>query len=70
MTASEIIREMDSLPPADLAVVMRHAKELEEIRQLLPEELGVLLDQYVKATDPTEVERLNQSITQGFYGRR
>lgn len=70
VTATDIIREMGALPPADLAIVMRHAKELEEVRQLSPEELGVLLDQYVEATDPTEVARLNQALTQGFYGRR
>ena len=70
MTASEIIREIDALPPAELAVVVRHTKELEITRQLSPEELGVLVDQYVEATDPAEVERLNQQITQGFYGHR
>ena len=70
MTATEIIREIDALPPAELAVVVRHTKELEETRQLSPEELGILLERYVEATDPAEVERLNQEITNGFYGRR
>jgi hypothetical protein len=70
MTATDIMREMDALPPADLAAVVRHAKELEGVRQLSPEELGVLLDQYIEATDPAEVARLNQALTQGFYGRR
>jgi len=31
---------------------------------------AVLVDQYVEATDPADLERLNLSITQGFYGRR
>lgn len=70
MTATEIIHEIDSLPPAELAVVVRYTKQLEEIRQLSPEELGVLVDKFVEATDPMEVARLREEITEGFYGRR
>ena len=70
MTATEIIREIDCLPPAELAEVVRHAKDLEKVRQLSPEELGVLVDQFVEATDPTKAEQLREAITQGFYGRR
>jgi hypothetical protein len=70
MTATEIIREMDSLPPAELVKVVRHAKQLEAVRQLSPEELGVLVDEFVEATDPVKVEQLREQITQGFYGRR
>jgi len=69
MTAAEIIREIDSLPPAELAEVVRHTRKLEEARQLSPEEIGVLVDRFVEATDPAEVERLRETITQGFYGR-
>ena len=70
MTATEIIREIDCLPPAELAEVMRHAKELEKVRQLSPDELGVLVDEFVEAADPSKVEQLREAITQGFYGRR
>lgn len=70
MTASQIIHEIDSLPPAQLAEVVRHTKELERVRQLSPDELGVLIDEFVEATNPNEVERLRVSITEGFYGRR
>ncbi len=70
MTATEIIHEIDSLPPAELAEVVRHTKKLEEIRQLSPEEIGVLVDKFVEATDPVEVARLREEITEGFYGRR
>ncbi len=70
MTASEIIREIDCLPPAELAEVVRHTKQLENLRQLSPEELGVLVDEFVAATDPLEAERLRETITQGFFGRR
>ena len=68
MTATEIIREIDSLPPAELAAVVRHAKELDKHRQLSGEELGVLAQQMVDATDPAEVARLKDEITRGFYG--
>ena len=70
MTATEIIRGMDCLPPAELVKVVRHAKELEELRQLSPEELGVLVDEFVEAKDPSKVEQLRERITEGFYGRR
>ncbi len=70
MTATEIIREIDRLPPAELAEIMRHAKQLEKVRQLSPDELGVLVDEFVEATDPKKVEQLREAITQGFYGRR
>ena len=70
MTATEIIREIDCLPPAELAEVVRHAKQLENVRQLSPDELGVLVDEFVEATDPKKVEQLREAITQGFYGRR
>ena len=49
---------------------MRHTEKLEEVRQLSPEEIGVLVDQFVETTDPTGVERLRETITHGFYGRR
>lgn len=70
MTATEIIREMDCLPPAELVKVVRHVKQLEVVRQLSPEELGVLVDEFVEATDPVKVEQLREKITEGFYGRR
>ena len=70
MTATEIIREMDCLPPAELVKVVRHVKQLEVVRQLSPEELGVLVDEFVEATEPVKVEQLREKITEGFYGRR
>ena len=70
MTATEIIHKIDSLPPAELAEVVRHTKKLEEVRQLSPEEIGVLVDQFVETTEPIEVNRLRETITRGGYGRR
>jgi hypothetical protein len=69
VTATQIIQAMGELPPAELATVVQHAKSLEAARQLTPDELGPLLDQFIEATDPAEVERLNEQITKGFYGR-
>jgi hypothetical protein len=68
MTAAQIIHEIDCLPPAELAEVVRHAKKLDTSRQLSGEELGVLAKQMVAATDPAEVKRLKQEIIKGFYG--
>jgi len=68
MTATQIIREIDDLPPTELAKVVRHTKELDKRRQLSGEELGELAQQMVDATDPAEVERLKAEITRGFYG--
>ena len=68
MTAAEIIHEIDSLPPAELAEVVRYTKELDKHRQLSGEELGVLAQQMVNATDPGEVDRLKEALVKGFYG--
>ncbi len=68
MTATEIIHEIDSLPPAELAEVVRHTKQLDKCRPLSGEELGVLAQQMIDATDTNEVERLKAEITKGFYG--
>lgn len=68
MTATQIIHEIESLPPAELAVVVRYTKELEKRLPLSGKELGVLAQQMVDATDPAEVERLKAEITRGFYG--
>ena len=70
MTAAEIIREIDCLPPVELAEVVRHTKKLAEVRRLSPEELGVLVDEFVEATDSKKAGELRKAITQGFYGRR
>lgn len=68
MTATEIIREMDSLPPAELAEVVRHAKELDKRRPLSGAELTELAQRMVDATDPAEADRLQEALVKGFYG--
>ena len=68
MTAAEIIHEIDCLPPAELAEVVRHTKQFDKRRPLSGADLGVLAQQMVDATDPAEVERLKAEIIKGFYG--
>lgn len=68
MTAIDIIREIECLPPTERSEVVRYAKRLDTGRQLSGEELGVLAQQMVDATDPAEVERLQAEIMKGFYG--
>lgn len=70
MTATQIIQEIDCLPPTEVEKIVTHANErLEELRQISPAALGVLLDQFIEATDLNQVEQLRLEITKGFYGR-
>ena len=70
MTANDIIHEIDCLPPAEQAEVVRFTRQLDETRPLSPAELGVLAGQLVEATDPAEVKRIREALVSGFYGRR
>jgi hypothetical protein len=70
MTVAEIIHEIDCLPPAELAEVVRHAKELDKRRPLSGAELTELAARMVKASDPTEADRLQETLVKGFYGER
>lgn len=70
MTAIQIIREIDSLPPLELAKVVRHAKELDQRRPLPGAELTELAQRMVDATDPAEAGRLQEALVKGFYGER
>lgn len=68
MTATQIIQEIDSLPPAELVKVVRHTKELDKRRPLSGAELTVLAQRMVDATDPAEADRLQEELIKGFYG--
>ena len=68
MTATEIIREINCLPPAELAEVLRHAKELDKRRPLSGAELTELARRMVNASDPVEADRLQEALVKGFYG--
>jgi hypothetical protein len=68
MTATEIIREIDGLPPAERLEVVRYARQLDTAGQLSGAELGVLAQRMVDAKDPAEAARLKAEILKGFYG--
>ena len=68
MTAAEIIHEIDCLPPAELAEVVRHTKELDKRRPLSGPELTALAQRMVDASDPAEADRLQEALVKGFYG--
>lgn len=68
MTATEIIREIDSLPPAELVEGVRHAKQLDKCRPLSGAELTELAQRMVNANDPAEADRLQEALVKGFYG--
>ena len=68
MTATEIIHEIDCLPPAELAEVVRYAKQLDKRRPLSGAELTELAERMVNAGDPAEADRLQEALVKGFYG--
>jgi hypothetical protein len=68
MTVTQIIREIDRLPPAELAEVLRHTTQLDKRRPLSPDELGELAQRMVDAGDPAEADRLQEELVKGFYG--
>ncbi len=68
MTASEIIREIDLLPPAELAEVVRYTLELEKHRPLSGAELTDLAQRMVDTSDSDEADRLQSALVKGFFG--
>ena len=58
MAAAQLIHEIDCLPPTQLAEVVRHIKKLEKIPKLSPAELGLVIDQFIDASDEGEAELL------------
>ena len=68
MTALQIIQEMNRLPPAELAEVVRHAMDFDKRRPLTGEELTELAHLMVDATDPAKADRLQEKLVRGFYG--
>jgi hypothetical protein len=68
MTAANVIKELDDLPPEEQAKVIRHAFELARRRQLSADELGDLAERLAASNDPGEIIRLRSAMTRGFYG--
>ncbi len=69
MTASEIISEIEALPPDEQVFVVRFAWRLGYRRRLSPAELGDLANLYAVASDGEDAAVLREEIMQGFYGR-
>ena len=68
MTATEIIREIEALPPQEQEKVVRFAWRLGAQRKLSPNELGRLAKELATTSDPVEAVVLREEIVQGFYG--
>ena len=69
MTATEIIEEIKRLPREEQTKVIEFARQAGEGRLLSPEELGHLAERMVESQDAAEVDRLQEQILRGFYGR-
>jgi hypothetical protein len=68
MTASEIIHEIEALPPEEQAKVVRFAYRLDAERRLTGVELSALAERMASSSDPAETAMLRETITRGFYG--
>ena len=70
MTASQIIHEIEALPPEDQAKVVRFAYRLDAERCLTSADLSALAERMAAASDPAETAMLRETITRGFYGEK
>ena len=68
MTASQIIEQIEALPPEEQVKVVRFAYRLDAERRLTGEELSALAERMSQATDPVETAKLRETISRGFYG--
>jgi hypothetical protein len=68
VTATEIIREIEALPPQQQAEVVRFAWQLGIRRKLSPSELGDLGTRLASTDDPIDAAVIREEIVQGFYG--
>jgi hypothetical protein len=68
MTATQVIEEIESLPPDEQAKVIQHALDLARHRRLSADELGDLAERLAASNDPAEIIRLKSAMTRGFYG--
>jgi hypothetical protein len=68
MTASQIIKEIATLPPEEQAKVVRFAYRLDAERQFTGVELSSLAERLAASSDPAETLMLREEIVRGFYG--
>ena len=69
MTATEVIHEIQHLPSADQAEIIRYAYRLDAERELSGKELVALAKKMVAATDEAEALEIREQMIRGFYGR-
>jgi len=67
MSATEVIKEIQDLPPSEQVQVIEFALKLARTRPLTAKELSSLANRMVETEDPAEAERLKTSIAGGFY---
>lgn len=70
MTATQIIREIESLPPEEQAKVVTFAYRLDARRKLSGPELSAVAQRMVDSGDPAEAAQLRTALVQGFYGSK
>lgn len=68
MTATQIIHEIECLPPAEQEEVIRFTRRLPVRQTLSGPELSALADRMVNAPDPVTAKRLKQELVNGFFG--
>jgi hypothetical protein len=68
MTASQVIHELEALPPDEQAEVIRFAYRLDAERQLTGPELSSLAEKMAQTSDPAEAALVRDAIVRGFYG--
>ena len=68
MTATQIMHEIDCLPPGERAKVVRYASELPMTEPLSGEDLTNLARRMVAAPSPAEAQRLKAELVDGFFG--
>ncbi len=68
MTLTQIIAEIQRLPPEEQAEVIRFAYKLDAERRLTSDELSALAEQMTKCSDAREAAVVREAIVRGFYG--
>lgn len=68
MNANQVIKDIEALPPAEQAAVIRFAYRLDAERQLTGNELSALAQRMTYSSDPAETALLRSEIMRGFYG--
>ena len=68
MTATQIMREIDLLPPREQAKIVDYTRQLVIKQPLSGDELTVMAKRMVEATDPAEGDRFQEKLVNGFFG--